>query len=86
MFGFMHNNKFDADGAVTIRAVKIMLRESIPKQTTVMNQRIEESFASVLDKPLQQQASGVTLPVFTFAKEILLHPAVQVLYGSKLGT
>jgi hypothetical protein len=85
MSGFSHDNKFDIDGAVTIRAVKVTLRESIPKLRVIMDQKRDEGFESVLRQPLRQQETIHAMPVFAFAKAILVHPDIQVLYGNGFG-
>lgn len=84
MLGFKHDNEFDSDGAVTVRAVKILLRENIPKLSPVVRQRMEESFTILLNTPLQQQDFVVT-SVLAFTKAVLVKPCIQISYGDELG-
>lgn len=85
MLGFSHDNKFDPDGAVTIRAVKILLRENIPDLRNIVKQRIQESFDVLLNVPFRKYGVVQDRSVLTFSKEVLVHPSIQVLYGNELG-
>ncbi|KAI1120669.1 cytochrome P450 [Nemania abortiva] len=83
MLGFRHDDEFDLDGAVTVRAVKILLRESLPNLAAVVKQRFVESFATHLDQPLSTQ-NYTTVSVLAFTKAVLVRPCTQILYGDEL--
>ncbi|KAL7626986.1 hypothetical protein AAE478_003761 [Parahypoxylon ruwenzoriense] len=84
LLGFRHDDEFDPDGAVTIRAVRVMLRENIPNLSAIVGQRIKESFAVLLDAPLQQKGV-MKASVLAFAKMALVQPCIQISYGDELG-
>ncbi|KAI1657790.1 cytochrome P450 [Daldinia decipiens] len=85
MLGFRHDNKFDPDGAVTIRAVKVLLRENIPKLSEVIRKRMQESFTALLYTPLQERGS-IEVSVLAFTKSVLVNPSIQISYGDELAT
>jgi hypothetical protein len=84
MLGFSHHDEFDPDGAVTLRAIKILLRESIPQLSKAIALRLDESCCMVID-PCLKQKGDMEVSVLSFAKEILVRSCIQICYGNDYG-